>query len=198
DLPDRDALAGALGIALPSPLVVVTVHPATLDADPAAAARAVAAAMDAVPATYVITLPNVDPGSAEVASLMEAAGRSDGRVTVGALGERRYWGLLRIADAVLGNSSSGVMEAPATGVPVVNVGDRQAGRRRDGLVLDAPADAAAVTAALRSALEPATHDAARAARPRLADGRAGERAARMIAAWHPARPPRKAPLAVDR
>lgn len=198
DLPDRDALAETLGIVLPSPLVVVTVHPATLDADPAGAARAVAAAMDAVPATYVITLPNVDPGSAEVASLMEAAGRSDGRVTVRALGERRYWGLLRIADAVLGNSSSGVIEAPAAGVPVVNVGDRQAGRRRDGLVLDAPADAAAVTAALRSALEPATHDAARAARPRLADGRAGERAARMIAAWHPARPPRKAPLAVDR
>ena len=67
DLPDRAELAADLGLALEPPVVLVTVHPATLDADPAGAARAVVAAMDAVPATYVITLPNVDPGAAEVA-----------------------------------------------------------------------------------------------------------------------------------
>jgi UDP-N-acetylglucosamine 2-epimerase (non-hydrolysing) len=172
DLPDREELVRDLGLGLDPPLVIVTVHPATLDADPEAAAHAVAAAMDAVPATYVVTLPNVDPGSDAVATRMIAAGQAARRVVVPALGERRYWGLLRIADAVLGNSSSGVIEAPA--------------------------DGPAVAAALRRALEPASRDEARAARPPLADGRAGERAARMIAAWHPARPPRKAPLPVDR
>ena len=54
DLPDRASLAADLGLALEPPVVLVTVHPATLDADPAGAARAVAAAMDAVPATYVV------------------------------------------------------------------------------------------------------------------------------------------------
>ena len=75
DLPDRAALAADLGLALDPPVVVVTVHPATLDPDPAAAALAVASAMDAVPATYVITLPNSDPGTAEVATAMTAAAR---------------------------------------------------------------------------------------------------------------------------
>ena len=69
--------------------------------------------MDAVPATYVITLPNVDPGADEVAATLLAAADGPRRVAVAALGERRYWGLLRVADAMLGNSSSGLIEAPA-------------------------------------------------------------------------------------
>ena len=73
DLPDRASLAADLGLALEPPVVLVTVHPATLDADPAGAARAVVAAMDAVPATYVIILPNVDPGADEVAATLLAA-----------------------------------------------------------------------------------------------------------------------------
>ena len=67
DLSTRDELASELGLALDAPLVIVTVHPATLEPDPVAAARAVAAAMDAVPATYVVTLPNADPDADAVA-----------------------------------------------------------------------------------------------------------------------------------
>ena len=81
DLPDRASLAADLGLALEPPVVIVTVHPATLDADPAGAARAVAAAMDAVPATYVVTLPNVDPGADEVAATLLAA--ADGPAPAG-------------------------------------------------------------------------------------------------------------------
>ena len=112
DLADRSMLAAHLGLELVAPVVIVTVHPTTLDADEAGAARAVAAAMDAVPATYVITMPNVDPGGSEVAAIMRAAADRPRRVAVAALGERRYWGLLKIADAMLGNSSSGLIEAP--------------------------------------------------------------------------------------
>jgi UDP-N-acetylglucosamine 2-epimerase len=152
--------------------------------------------MEAVPATYVITLPNADPGAAGVAALMEEAGAHPGRVAVRALGERRYWGLLAIADAMLGNSSSGLIEAPALRLPVVNVGDRQAGRRREGNVVDVPAEIDAVTAALRHVLDPAVRAAIPDLDPRLVDGRAGERAARIIGAWHPPSPPRKPPVRV--
>ncbi|MEA2518436.1 MAG: hypothetical protein QOF49_516 [Chloroflexota bacterium] len=192
DLPDRTELAASLGIELAPPVVIVTVHPATLATDQAGLAAAVAEAMDAVPATYVITLPNSDPeaGLVRAALLSAAAGRPD-RVAVDALGERRYWGLLRVADAMLGNSSSGLIEAPAVGLPVVNVGDRQKGRRRDANIVDVPAEGRAVAAALRRALEPATRIALGAARRPLADGRAGERIARIIAAWTPPDPPRK-------
>ena len=133
-------------------MVLVTVHPATLDADPAGAARAVAAAMDAVPATYVVFVPNVDPGADEVAATILAAADGPRRMVATALGERRYWGLMRVADAMLGNSSSGLIEAPAVGLPVVNVGDRQAGRDRAPNVIDVPADPVAVADALRRAL----------------------------------------------
>jgi UDP-hydrolysing UDP-N-acetyl-D-glucosamine 2-epimerase len=196
DLPDRTTLAADLGIELRPPVVVVTVHPTTLDADPAAAARAVATAMDKVPATYVVTLPNVDPGAAAVRDLLQAAASGPGRVAVASLGERRYWGLLGFADAMIGNSSSGVAEAPELGLPVVNVGDRQAGRLRHGGVVDVPADGDAVAAALLGVLAPGFRSAVTEPGRQPADGRAGERVAHIIAGWHPSIPPRKPPIVV--
>jgi UDP-hydrolysing UDP-N-acetyl-D-glucosamine 2-epimerase len=196
DLPGRVELEAVLGIPLEPPVVVVTVHPATLDADPAAAARVVAEAMDAVAATYVVTLPNADPGGDEVGRTLAGHAAGPRRVAIGALGERRYWGLLRIADAMLGNSSSGLIEAPAVRLPVVNVGDRQAGRRREANVLDVPADSAAVIGALTRALDPSFRGGIPRPDPATIDGRAGERVARIIAAWQPPCPPRKPPLSV--
>ena len=196
DLPDRAELAADLGLALDPPIVIVTVHPATLEADPIAAARAVVDAMDAVPATYVVTLPNADPGGDAVRNLLVSVADRPGRVALDALGERRYWGLLRIADAMLGNSSSALIEAPAVDLPAVDVGDRQAGRRAGPNVRRVPAEADAVGAALRSALDPATRAAIAAAHPPLADGRAGARIADIIAAWRPPSPPRKPPIEV--
>jgi UDP-N-acetylglucosamine 2-epimerase (non-hydrolysing) len=194
DLPRVDELAALLGVELAPPVVVVTVHPGTLETDPASAARAVAAAMRAVPATYVVTMPNTDPGAEPIREILEGAAAATGGVAVAALGERRYWGLLRIADAMLGNSSSGLIEAPALRLPMVNVGDRQAGRRREGNVIDAPAADASVEAALRRALDPAFRAAVPSLDPRLTDGRAGERAAQCIASWEPHRPLRKPPV----
>lgn len=194
DLPDRAALEARLGIGLRSPVVIVTVHPATLELDPAAVAAAVAAAMDRVPATYVVTLPNSDPGGDRVRDAMAAAAARSGRVAVDALGDTAYWGLMRVADAMLGNSSSALVEAPAVDLPAVNVGDRQAGRRREANVIDAPADPGSIAVALRQALDPATRARTRAAHASLADGRVGARIVDIIAAWHPSVPPRKSPI----
>jgi UDP-hydrolysing UDP-N-acetyl-D-glucosamine 2-epimerase len=200
DLPDRAQLAADLGLGLDPPVVVVTVHPTTLGADPAGAARAVVAAMDRVPATYVVTLPNADPGAAAVRALLEDAAsraREPRRVvTVEALGSRRYWGLLRIADAVLGNSSSAIVEAPALGLPAVDVGDRQAGRRREANVIAAGETGDEVEGALRRALDPAFRAGLADVPLPLSDGRAGARIAAIIAGWDPPRPPRKAPVAL--
>ena len=196
DLPSREDLAHDLGLALDPPLVLVTVHPATLERDPGAAAAAVIAAMDAVPATYVVTLPNADPGGDAIRERLLVATAKPRRVAVDALGERRYWGLMKIADAMLGNSSSALIEAPAVDLPAVDVGDRQAGRRHGLNVLHAPADVNLVITALSEALLPTTRTRIAAGRPTLADGRAGERIADIIAAWRPPRPPRKAPMTI--
>ena len=153
DLPGIEALSEDLGVRLEPPVVVVTMHPATLGGPPGEEVAAVAGAMARVPATYVVTAPNADAGGAEIRDYWRRWARDRKRVAlVDALGDRRYWAMLRLADAVLGNSSSGIIEAPALGVPVVNVGDRQRGRLRYGPVTDVPATEGAVATALREAL----------------------------------------------
>ena len=187
DLADRADLEGHLGTRLEAPLVLVTVHPTTLARDPAADAAAVCAAMDLVPATYVVTWPNSDPGHEAVRQHLARALQRPSRIAVAALGARRFWGLLRLANAVVGNSSAGILEAPAVGVPTINVGDRQAGRERAASVIDVPADpdtiAAALTRALASGRLPAPD----------AEGGPGPsaRVVKALRSWHPPRPPRK-------
>jgi UDP-hydrolysing UDP-N-acetyl-D-glucosamine 2-epimerase len=191
DLPTTAELAAWLDLPLEAPVVIVTVHPTTLAEDPAEDARAVAGAMDLVPATYVVTLPNADPGHADVRRIMADAARRPNRTAVEALGERRYWALMRHADAMLGNSSSALIEAPALHLPAVNVGERQGGRLRGETVTDVGADPATIAAALRQALTSGYRDGLRQAPGAFGDGHAAERIRNLLAAWQPPRPPAK-------
>lgn len=154
DLPDRDQLEARLKLRLTAPVVLVTVHPTTLGGcDPLEEAKAVAHALESCPGTIVITQPNADAGGAAIRAFWETWRQERERVAlVDALGERYYWGLLRLGDAVVGNSSSGLLEAPHAGVPTINVGDRQKGRIRAATVRDTPAVGAAVADALAEAL----------------------------------------------
>ncbi len=192
DLPDRDELERSLGIPLRPPVVLVTMHPETLSRTPAEGARAVASAMARVPATYVITQPNSDPGGEAIRQLWNewTAGRSR-VVLVDSLGERRYWGLLCIADAVLGNSSSGIIEAPSAGLPVVDVGDRQKGRLRTTHVETARANTDEVELALRRALSPERRASSQETPPPYRAGPAAPRIVESLARWRPDLPPRK-------
>lgn len=191
DLPGREALTGELGIPMDGVVVLVTVHPATLGDAPAAEVAAVAGAMARVPAAYVVTAPNADAGGAAIREYWRrwAEGRRNVAV-VEALGERRYWGLLRFAAAVLGNSSSGIIEAPALGVPVVNVGERQRGRFRAGPVIDAPASEDAVAEALCAALAGGRHASGESGSGYPA-GMAAPRVLEALRRWDVPRPPRK-------
>jgi UDP-N-acetylglucosamine 2-epimerase (non-hydrolysing) len=156
---DRARLEEDLGIQLGKPTILVTYHPVTLSRDGTAAGlEALLAALDAWPrASVVVTAPNADPGGHSIRRQVEryAAARRGPTAVVGTLGQLRYLSLLRLADVVLGNSSSGIIEAPALGTPTVNVGDRQRGRLRARSVIDAAATPAAVLDALSRALTPA-------------------------------------------
>jgi UDP-N-acetylglucosamine 2-epimerase len=190
DLPGRPELERSLGLSLEPPVVLVTMHPTTLGESPEAELRAVAAAMSEVPATYVITAPNADAGGAAIREFWGhwASGRPR-VVLVQTLGETRYWGMLRLGDAVLGNSSSGIIEAPVAGIPVVNVGDRQKGRLRLGAVADVPARADAVARALRAAIaggRPPAHEVGG-----YLEGPAARRIIDALQRWDAPRPPRK-------
>lgn len=193
DLPDRASLADSLGIALADPVVIVTTHPTTLGvADATAESRAIASAMEQVSATYVITQPNADEGGAAIRDFWVQWAACRPRVAlVDALGESRFWGLLRIVAAVLGNSSSGLIEAPEAGVPAVNVGDRQRGRLRGRGVRDVPVDAASIVRALREVLQPGTKAAISRLPNTYRNGPAGPRVAEALAEWVAPSPPRK-------
>lgn len=160
DLLDRPALTTALELRrLDAPVISLTLHPASLKPEHAGAeANAVATAIDDVledRGTVVLTLPNDDPGSSAVRDRLLRWCSTQPRVhAFDSLGQLRYLSLLSHADAVVGNSSSAVLEAPAFRVPVVNVGDRQRGRIHPANVLTVPPERQAISAALRRALDP--------------------------------------------
>jgi UDP-hydrolysing UDP-N-acetyl-D-glucosamine 2-epimerase len=153
---DRAALEEALDSRLGRRNVLVTFHPVTLDDDAGVAELdALLDALDALPAdtTLWCSRPNADTGGRAIAARLEAwAVSRRNRVRVFAsLGQLRYLSLMAQADAVVGNSSSGLYEAPSFGVPTIDIGDRQRGRLAAASVIRTAATRDAIGAALARA-----------------------------------------------
>ncbi|WP_294947004.1 UDP-N-acetylglucosamine 2-epimerase [Sulfurivirga sp.] len=153
---DREALQRQIPVPLRSPLFVITFHPETAtDQSPEQQVRALIDALAQFPeASQIITYANVDEGGETINRLWrEYAKAHPGTVWLTpSLGRLRYHSLLAIADVVIGNSSSGILEAPSFGLTTVNIGDRQAGRERAESVIDTPAENEAIIEAIRTAL----------------------------------------------
>ncbi len=151
----KDALERFLGLTLRAPAFLITYHPVTLEDDGGLAAmQALLSALDDVAGSIVITGTNADPGASAIrANLQVFADERPGRVVlVESLGARRYLSLMHHVDAVVGNSSSGLLEAPAVGVPTVDIGPRQQGRLRAPSVLHCGESAWEIRQALDTAL----------------------------------------------
>lgn len=154
----QEVLEEFLGIPLHKPSLLVTYHPVTLESDGGLAAmRALLEALAAVSASVVITGTNADPGASTIRRELQAFADSNvGRVVlVESLGAQRYLSLMRYVDAVVGNSSSGLLEAPAIGVPTVDIGSRQQGRLRAPSVIHCSESATDIRRALELAISPA-------------------------------------------
>ncbi|MDH3920592.1 MAG: UDP-N-acetylglucosamine 2-epimerase, partial [Rhodospirillales bacterium] len=102
----------------------------------------------------VFTQPNADTAGRALIRMIDdfVAGR-DNAVAHGSLGQLLYWSTAAQVDAVVGNSSSGLLEVPSLGTATVNIGDRQKGRLRAASVIDCPPEAEAIVAAVRRAFE---------------------------------------------
>jgi UDP-hydrolysing UDP-N-acetyl-D-glucosamine 2-epimerase len=157
-LPARAELARRLGLDLDRPMFLVTYHPATLDdTDPSSAVGELTAALDRFPdAAIVFTKANADPGGRAINARFEAyVARHPARsVLIASLGQQFYLAALKEAAVAIGNSSSGLIEAPAAGTPTVNLGIRQKGRPRAASVIDCDEERDAVERAIRRALHP--------------------------------------------
>ena len=179
-------LAELVGRTITRPYVVVTYHPVTA-VGPARSMAGVTALIDALSQRpdldVIVTGVNVDPGFAAIADALRTFAKDAGpRVqVVDSLGNRGYLSLLRGAAACVGNSSSGIVEAPALGVPTVNIGPRQDGRLRAASVIDVPEDPHAILAALARAEDPAFIDQAQRQEPPYGRPGASRRIADLLA-----------------
>ena len=187
--PGLDTLVGAprlarrefletVGMAGIDSLRLVTVHPETNAPDPLAPLDAVLGALETRPASTLITAPNSDPAGVEARRRIDTfVARNRWAAFRETLGPALYPNALRHAAVMVGNSSSGVIEAGLFGLPVINVGDRQAERERGSNVTDVENDARAVTAALdRLGAAPGR---SRSWSP-YGDGQSGPRVARVL------------------
>jgi UDP-hydrolysing UDP-N-acetyl-D-glucosamine 2-epimerase len=188
DLPSPESVRSSLRLGA-GPVLIVTWHAVTADsAETDRGWHELAASLstfDDIP--VVITKSNIDSGGEDInARWASWAVTHSNAVVVDFLGDA-YWSLLRDGAVVVGNSSSGVIEAPAVGVPSVNIGSRQQGRLRHGPVTDVSADKATITAAITRAVMQAR---ARSGTPRHHEPVA-PRIGDILERWNPPAPPQK-------
>ena len=153
---DCDALTSSLNFDVTGSFLVVTYHPVTLNKDGALAALK---NLLFVLSTYknlkfVVTYPNADTHNQGLIAALEEfkKERSDQVLLVHSLGQLRYLSLLKHCEAVIGNSSSGLIEAPTFLKPTVNIGNRQDGRIFGGTVINCGEDIPSIIKALKRAL----------------------------------------------
>ncbi|MEZ8086784.1 UDP-N-acetylglucosamine 2-epimerase [Vibrio sp. 1S139] len=125
-------LSESLSFELTEPYFIVTYHSVTLgNESPEESFQSLLGALDEYPDHQVIlTYPNADDGGRRIIPMLEdyAASQPKRVLAIPSLGQVRYLSSVKHAAAIIGNSSSGIIEVPAFDVPTVNIGARQKGR----------------------------------------------------------------------
>ena len=173
---DDPALEERLGASLTRPFLLVTYHPVTLDyASRDEDVDELLQALDDASLPVVMTLPNADTGGRELGERLRtyAAARS-GVTLADNLGSRAYFTLMSQASAMVGNSSSGIIEAASFELPVVNIGSRQAGRERAANIMDVPCKRRRIAKAIAEACSESFRRCLRGIRNPYGDGTASE------------------------
>jgi GDP/UDP-N,N'-diacetylbacillosamine 2-epimerase (hydrolysing) len=176
---DRKTLEQELGFTLLGQNLLITFHPVTLESQTSESQfKALLEALDTFTDTGLIfTKANADTNGRIINFLIDAfvATRPDRAVAHTSLGQLRYLSTLAVVDAVVGNSSSGIIEAPSFGIGSVNIGDRQKGRIRAGSIIDCPPEKEAIKTAIEQALSPAFRESLPSASNPFGKGDASER-----------------------
>jgi GDP/UDP-N,N'-diacetylbacillosamine 2-epimerase (hydrolysing) len=150
-LMDKEEFEESIGKKLKAKNLLVTFHPATLDNNDAGAQfSALLEALDRLDDTLLIfTSPNADAGSGKISKLLDEYVKNNPEKTISftSMGQRRYLSALSFVDAVVGNSSSGVAEAPSFKTGTINIGSRQQGRIKADSVIDCEPTTEAISGA---------------------------------------------------
>lgn len=175
-------LAEQLGLPIDRGTILLTYHPETTRGSATVAdLEALLTALEEVGAPVLITAPNADPRRDALARRLAQFAAGPERAMVANLGQQNYFSIMHHVGAMVGNSSSGLIEAPSFRLPVVNVGDRQRGRLVPANVINVPPRARAIAKAVRLGLSPEFRASLAGLRNPLKRGRAGVRIARRLA-----------------
>lgn len=179
----RDKIEEFLGFNLDRDYALMTFHPVTLEDDTAGLqSEEIIKAMDAFPdIDFICTKANADAGGMIINEMLEKkAEESDHIHLYSSLGQSRYLSLMKNAVCVLGNTSSGIGEAPIFRTPTVNVGDRQKGRVRAASIIDCEPVAGNIVAAIEKARSPRFISSIRNMENPYGDGHASEKIVEVL------------------
>lgn len=152
----RDDLEKYLELKLDGNIFLITYHPETLNEKKTEACikEVLEALSEFKEEKFIFTQANADiDGQIINESINQFVSQHQQNACIKAsLGQVRYLSLMANSDVVIGNSSSGIIEAPAMGVPTVNIGDRQSGRLRAETIIDCKIDKHEIQNAIKKAL----------------------------------------------
>jgi GDP/UDP-N,N'-diacetylbacillosamine 2-epimerase (hydrolysing) len=135
----QEALEKELQFAFNRRNVLVTFHPVTLETDFEAQFRILLGVLDGLKETNIVfTKANADPGGGVINKMIEeyVSGNPEKSISFVSMGHLKYFSTMQYVDAVVGNSSSGIIEAPSFKIGTINIGDRQKGRIKGESVID--------------------------------------------------------------
>lgn len=150
-------LEDSINFKLGNKFLLITFHPTTLENGPAAEqCDALLTALSEIIGEFqlLFTLPNSDTNGRIISSKVNdfVAKNQENAYAIASLGKKRYYSALKYATAVVGNSSSGLVEAPIFNIPTLNIGNRQEGRTRCTSIIDVPATLIDIKEGLKKAL----------------------------------------------
>ncbi len=151
---DRDEFACKFAISLPEKFWLVTYHPVTLEYEQTERqVKELLAALDIIGLPVLFTMPNADTGGRIIRKLIDKflSEHPDSKKAE-CLGTQGYFSAMALATAMVGNSSSGIVEAASFALPVVNIGNRQKGRIRGKNVIDVGYSRTEVLEGIRKAI----------------------------------------------
>ena len=152
ELPSIKEVQDKFGVDFTLPTILVTFHPETTAAtDSENQVKALCETLSYLTSRYqiVLNLPNADTYSTAIRNAFIALGTDDDRViTIESFGKRYYFAALKYCKFLIGNSSSGLLEAPSFGKYTINLGDRQKGRAKSSNIIDVPVERKAILTAV--------------------------------------------------
>ncbi|MQF94717.1 MAG: UDP-N-acetylglucosamine 2-epimerase (hydrolyzing) [SAR202 cluster bacterium] len=173
---DREEWESQTGFDLSGPVLLVTFHPVTLESDQTG--WQVAQMLDGIKASgmpAIFTAPNSDVGGETVRTAIKEYIDANSRAHfVESLGTLKYFSLMSLATCMVGNSSSGLVEAPSFSLPVVNIGTRQDGRIKAQNVIDVGYSSEEIAEGIRRAVGPGFAESLRGLANPYGDGKASE------------------------